>query len=537
VKRTLVVVFAALSVKAGFSAVDKPKLVVAIAVDQFRYDYLLRFRAEYKQGLDWLLTRGAVFTNAYYQHFPTVTAIGHSTFLTGATPSISGIVGNDWFDRETGKSVTSVSDEGVKILGGPGEGGASPHRLLVSTVGDELKISGGGRSRVIGISMKDRSAILPSGHMADAAFWFDHKTGSFISSTYYFSELPAWASEFNAAHPADRYQGEHWMSEHFDQTGEKLYNAVYDSPFGNELEEAFAERAVEAEKLGQRGVTDLLTISFSSNDAVGHALGPDSPEVHDISVRTDQVLGKLFQFLDAKVGMENVLVVMTADHGVSPVPEVNQARKMPGGRMPPRIVRDTVQTALAKKYGEGNWISSPSEHSLYLNLELIHEKKLDRAEVNQAAAEAAMGIAHVARVFTREQLMHGAVLEDQISRRVMNGFYERRGADVYLLLEPYWMFSARGTTHGTTYSYDAHVPVIFMGPGIRAGRFDENIIVNDIAPTLATLLGIETPSGSVGRVLAEIFEQRDLSAKAVSDGPPVIGAKPLESPASRTHTR
>jgi len=537
VKRTLVVVFAALSVKAGFSAVDKPKLVVAIAVDQFRYDYLLRFRAEYKQGLDWLLTRGAVFTNAYYQHFPTVTAIGHSTFLTGATPSISGIVGNDWFDRETGKSVTSVSDEGVKILGGPGEGGASPHRLLVSTVGDELKISGGGRSRVIGISMKDRSAILPSGHMADAAFWFDHKTGSFISSTYYFSELPAWASEFNAAHPADRYQGEHWMSGHFDQMGEKLYNAVYDSPFGNELEEAFAERAVEAEKLGQRGVTDLLTISFSSNDAVGHALGPDSPEVHDISVRTDQVLGKLFQFLDAKVGMENVLVVMTADHGVSPVPEVNQARKMPGGRMPPRIVRDTVQTALAKKYGEGNWISSPSEHSLYLNLELIHEKKLDRAEVNQAAAEAAMGIAHVARVFTREQLMHGAVLEDQISRRVMNGFYERRGADVYLLLEPYWMFSARGTTHGTTYSYDAHVPVIFMGPGIRAGRFDENIIVNDIAPTLATLLGIETPSGSVGRVLAEIFEQRDLSAKAVSDGPPVIGAKPLESPASRTHTR
>jgi arylsulfatase A-like enzyme len=267
------------------------------------------------------------------------------------------------------------------------------------------------------------------------------------------------------------------------------------------------------EKLGQRGVTDLLTISFSSNDAVGHALGPDSPEVHDISVRTDQVLGKLFQFLDAKVGMANVLVVMTADHGVSPVPEVNQGRKMPGGRMPPRIVRDTVQAALAKKYGEGNWISSPSEHSLYLNLELIHEKKLDRAEVNQAAADAAMGIAHVARVFTREQLMHGAVLEDQISRRVMNGFYERRGADVYLLLEPYWMFSAHGTTHGTTYSYDAHVPVIFMGPGIQAGQFDETIAVNDIAPTLATLLGIETPSGSVGRVLREIFDRENVNHK------------------------
>jgi predicted AlkP superfamily pyrophosphatase or phosphodiesterase len=512
-KRKCALFFAALGICCATASAEKPRLVVAIAVDQFRYDYLLRFRAEYKQGLDRLLTRGAVFTNAYYQHFPTVTAIGHSTFMSGATPSISGIVGNDWFDRETGKSVTSVSDETVKILGGAGEGGASPRRLLVSTVGDELKISDGGKSRVIGISMKDRSAILPSGHMADAAFWFDHKTGSFISSTYYFSELPAWASEFNAGHPADRYKGAHWLSGRFDQSDEKLYDAVYNSPFGNELLEAFAERAVEAEKLGQRGVTDLLAISFSSNDSVGHGLGPDSPEVHDISVRTDQVLGKLFQFLDAKVGMANVLVVMTADHGVSPVPEVNQARKMPGGRMPPRIVRDTVQAALANKYGEGNWISSPSEHSLYLNLELIREKKLDRAEVNQAAADAAMGIAHVARVFTREQLMHGAVLEDQISRRVMNGFYERRGADVYLLLEPYWMFSAHGTTHGTTYSYDAHVPVIFMGPGIQAGRFDETIAVNDIAPTLATLLGIETPSGSVGRVLREIFDREIVNHK------------------------
>jgi arylsulfatase A-like enzyme len=224
-------------------------------------------------------------------------------------------------------------------------------------------------------------------------------------------------------------------------------------------------------------------------------------------VRTDQVLGKLFQFLDSKVGMDNVLVVFTADHGVAPVPEVNQARKMPGGRMTPRIVRDTVQAELTKKYGAGDWISSPSEHSLYLNLDLIREKKLDRAEVNAAAAAAAFTIPHVFRVYTREQLMNGYAMEDQVGRRVANGFYQRRGADVYVLLEPYWIYSARGTTHGTAFSYDAHVPVIFMGPGIKAGRFDEKITVNDIAPTLATLLGIETPSGSVGRVLAEIFAQ------------------------------
>jgi len=501
-KKFLALLFAV----ASLFAAEKPKLIVAIAVDQFRYDYLLRFRSEYTQGLDRLLTRGAVFSNAYYEHFPTVTAVGHSTYLTGALPSISGIIANDWYDREEGKTVTSVSDESVKMLGGDGDGGASPRRLLVSTVGDELKMSNGSRSRVIGLSLKDRSAILPAGHMADGAFWFDTKNGRFISSTYYFAELPAWVSVFNEEHPLDRYKGARWQGGQLpSESGAKLYQAVYGSPFGNELLEEVAERAVRAEKLGQRDVTDVLTVSFSSNDAIGHALGPDSPEVHDVSVRTDQVFGKLFQFLDSTVGMENVLVVFSADHGVAPVPEVNQARKMPGGRMPPRIVRDTVQAALAKKYGEGDWISGPAEHSLYLNLDLVRRKKLDRAEVDAAAAEAARAVPHVFRVYTREQLIGGKAMEDEVGRRVMNGFYERRGADVFILLEPYWMFSTHGTTHGSAFNYDAHVPVIFMGAGIKAGRLDETIAVNDVAPTLATLLGIQTPSGSVGRVLAEIF--------------------------------
>ena len=228
--------------------------------------------------------------------------------------------------------------------------------------------------------------------------------------------------------------------------------------------------------------------------------------MRDISVRTDVLLDRLFRFLDSQVGMDKVLVVLTADHGVSPMPEVQAARRMPGGRMPARIVQDTVQAALAARYGEGKWIVSPSEHSLYLNLDLIAQKKLDRAEVNREAAQAAIGIPHVFRVYTRERLMNGAALEDQVGRRVMNGFYVRRGADVYVLLEPYWMFGASGTTHGTTFSYDAHVPVIFMGPGVRAGRYYQPVAVNDIAPTLATMLDVETPSGSTGRVLAEMLE-------------------------------
>ena len=499
-KKILAILLAA----GALAAAEKPKLVLAIAVDQFRYDYLLRFRSEYKEGLASLLTRGAVFTNARYEHFPTVTAIGHSTLLTGATPSISGIVGNDWFDREAGKVVTSVSDAATSLLGGSGTG-ASPRKLLVSTLGDELKMSNGNQSRVIGISLKDRSAILPAGHMADGAYWFDGKTGNFISSTFYFKELPAWARDFNAARPADRYKGAVWMNRKYPDAGEKLYGALPDSPYGNELIEAFAESAIRGEQLGSRGVTDVLTVSFSSNDYVGHALGPDAPEVREMSILTDRVIGKLFQFLDARLGMKNVVVVMTADHGVSPVPEVNQARRMPGGRMPPGIVKETVQAALARKYGAGNWIANPDEHSLYLNVDLIREKKLDRVAVDQAAAEAALTIPHVFRAYTREQLMNGFAMEDQVGRRVMNGFYIRRSADIFVMLEPYWMFTAHGTTHGTTFSYDSHVPVIFMGPGIKAGRFHEPIAVNDIAPTLATLFGVETPSGSVGRVLAEIF--------------------------------
>ncbi len=499
----LALILLALSASAFSQTAKKPKLVVAIAVDQFRYDYLTRFRKEYTAGFDRLLTKGAVFTTARYEQFPTVTAIGHSTFMSGATPSISGIVGNDWFDRDSGKQVTSVADENVKTLGGAGEGGASPRRLLVSTLGDEMRIADG-QARVIGVSLKDRSAILPAGHMANGAYWFDGKSGNFVSSSFYFPDLPGWVKDFNAGHPADKYAGSDWMGHKFG-SGEQLYAKVPASPWGNELIEAFAERAIQSEQLGQRAVTDLLTVSFSSNDYIGHELGPDSPEVRDISIRTDRVLGKLFGFLEQKVGMQNVLIVLTADHGVAPLPETSAQRKMPGGRMPPGIIQSTVQNALTQKYGAGKWISSPSEHSLYLNWELIKEKKLDRAEVDRVAADSLQSLPHIFRVYTRERLMNGGTLEDHVGRLVMNGFYVRRGADVYVLLEPYWLFSQKGTTHGTTFNYDTHVPVMFMGPGIKPGRYNQSIAINDIAPTLAVLLGVEMPSGSVGRVLTEIL--------------------------------
>src|SRR5947207_5975525 len=362
----------------------RPKLVLALAIDQFRYDYLTRFRSEYTGGLGRLLARGAVFTRAHFQHFPTVTAPGHSTYLSGALPAVSGIIGNDWYERTTGHSVTSVSDPAEKIVGGAGEG-ASPRRMLVSTVGDELKIATGSKSKVIGLSLKDRSAILPAGHMADLALWYDAQTGRFVSSTFYGPALPDWVTRFDEERKADAYGGATWKGGELPkEAGPALYGAVYGSPFGNDLLEALAERAVEAERLGQRGETDLLTLSFSSNDAVGHDKGPDSPEVRDISVRTDAALGRFFSYLDARIGMRNVLVTLTADHGVAPLPEVEAARRMPGGRLAPGAVREAVQAALVKRFGEGQWVVSPSDHSIYVDRKLVAAKKLDLDQVQDA---------------------------------------------------------------------------------------------------------------------------------------------------------
>lgn len=489
------------------AAPRKPKLVLAIVVDQFRYDYLTRFRVDYVSGLDTLLKMGAVFTSASLEHFPTVTALGHSAFLSGATPSESGIVGNEWYAREEHRTVTSVSDPQTTLLGATGEG-SSPHRLLVDTVGDELKIANGQKTRIIGISLKDRAAILPAGHMANGAYWFDNDSGNFVSSTYYFEELPSWVKDFNQSRPADKFVGATWLTRTMPADPKQLYPALAASPFGNELIEAFAERALQAEQLGTREFPDILAISFSSNDYVGHQVGPDAPEVREMSVRTDKLLGQLLQAVDRQVGLANVLVVLTADHGVAPVPEVNMGRKMPGGRIPSATFGNAVERALNNRYGadkgEARWVLSSAEGNIYLDQSLIAEKKLDPAEIEQVAARALMAVPHVFRVYTRQQLLSGNV-SDPVGHRVLNGFYPRRSADLEVLLEPFWLFSETGTSHGTPFGYDTHIPLIFMGAGIRAGVYTRPVALNDVAPTLAAILEVEPPAGSVGRVLPEIF--------------------------------
>jgi predicted AlkP superfamily pyrophosphatase or phosphodiesterase len=496
---------------------EAPRLVLLVAVDQMRYDYLPRFASGFTAGIRRLLQEGAVFTNANIGHYPSVTAVGHSAMLTGAPPSISGIVGNDWYDRALKRSVTSVDDPGTQLLGGGAATGSSPHRLRVSTVGDELKMAHPG-SRVISMAHKDRSAILMAGRMADLALWWDTNTGAFVSSTWYVPELPKWVSAFNAGRPADAWLGREWrgvgeggqpgpvLATLPAAPGPAYYGGLYNTAYGNELLVSLAEAALEGERLGARGATDILALSFSCNDAVGHDKGPYSAEIRDITVRTDLALGRLLDAIDRRVGLAHTVVVLTADHGVAPVPEQMAQWKMPGGRFQRPDLEKAVAGALEKAYGPGPWVEGRAGSAIYLNRSLIAERGLDPAAVERVTAAGAESVAPVWRAYTRSQLLEGRVPPDPWSRRVLLSFHRERSGDVDVLLEPYWMSGATGTTHGTPFSFDTHIPLVLMGPGIRPGRQDRAVLLNDLAPTLATLLGVETPSGSSGQPLAEILD-------------------------------
>ena len=502
------------------------RLVLLIAVDQFRPDYLYRFGAP-SAGLRTLLTRGAVFTSAYLEHGITVTAVGHSTMLTGATPAVSGIIENAWYERATKTTVESITDTTVQIVGaaGPGGMGASPRRLLVPTLADQIKMASlapPGTSqapRVIGISLKDRSAILTVGHSADAAYFF--RRGRFVTSTYYRPALPAWVEEVNARRMPDTYAGKQWT---FDEgshaypsaVGSDLDAAVTASPAGNELVLAMTRAALEHEQLGQRGVTDVLAISFSANDSVGHTYGPESPEVRDITRETDRQLQRLLDEVDRHVGLPHTLIAFTADHGVAPKPEAATALRIPGGRFAAASVYDAVETGLTAKFGAGPWIEKASLPNIYLDYAHIASKGLDRADVRRVAAEAASQVPHVARVYTRDAILAGAVPRESISERITRGYHRDRSGDLHVLLEPHWVVTESAATHGTPYGYDAHIPLILMGPGVVAGTYHDHVALHDLAPTLAAVLQIEPPSGAQGRVLSEALRAPSSSSQRVA---------------------
>src|SRR5690349_3573452 len=544
----------------------RPRLVLLIVVDQFRYDYLERFGDLFgPNGFKRLQRDGASWTESNYDHMPTYTAPGHATMMTGAYPSESGIIANEWLDRPTGKRITSVTDDSVKTLGGDAtEPGASPKRLLSSTVGDEIRLATNDRSKVIGISVKDRSAILPAGRHANAAYWFSTWSGTMVSSTYYFNQLPAWVTKFNSTKPADKYFGAKWErvlpedeyvkrvgpddpkwedvsnawtpdTNTFPHTvtggltapGGKFYTALDYTPFTNEMLVSFAEDAIVNEQLGQDDDTDVLTVSFSANDYVGHRFGPYSQEVMDVTVRTDRNIATLLDFVDSKVGLANTLIAFTADHGVSPIPEHAAAMGLGGGRIPFATVMGKIQAAISARYNPQGKKPDPStdyllrfqegtawrewfiNNNIYFNYDALKRDGVDVEEFSQVVVRAALSVPGIARCFTRLQLLRGATsVTDPIERRALHGFYPARSGDVVMVAEPYKYIAETITaTHGSPYSYDTHVPTIIMGAGVTAGRYLEAATPADIAPTLSALLRITAPSNSTGRVLIEALKK------------------------------
>jgi arylsulfatase A-like enzyme len=517
----------------------KPRLVVGIVIDQFRADYLTRFEDQFGEGgFKRLLREGANFTNAHYIHTPTYTACGHATFMSGAPPAMSGIIGNEWWDRETGKRVTSVSDTKVKLLGGTeGAAGMSPGKQLGSTIGDELKLASGGQAKVIGVSFKDRSAILPAGKKPNGAYWYDARTGNLVSSTWYFDDLPNWVKSFNREMRPDRWFGKRWERllpeaayarstaddapfEKFtagtkfpytitggeEKPGPKFFGAFEYTPFANEYLVDFAKAAIEAEQLGADDVTDLLTISFSANDLVGHFYGPYSQEVQDMTLRTDRALAELFAYLDQKIGLERVVIALTADHGVAPVPEHVKPFGY-GGRIEAKTITEAVEKTLSARFGEEKWVTAALNGNVYLDEAVIERRKLDAEEVERVAAQAISKIAGIGDCFTRSQILAGRLPQTAIARSVANGFHAARNGNLVIVPQPFhFIGESVTTTHGTPYGYDTHVPVMFFGAGVAAGTHYAACSPADIAPTLAALLKVEPPSNSVGRILTETLK-------------------------------
>lgn len=527
-----------------------PSLVLVITIDQFRGDYLQRFREHFVPGgLKLLVDQGANFLDCRYRHAVTKTAAGHAVVLTGVHANVHGIINNAWVDREMLKRVNCVDDDSVQILGRaddrggarlPGTTtplGASPRRLLATTVGDELKLTRGGRAKVIGISSKDRSAILLAGKLADAAYWMDK--GRIVTSTHYMKELPPWVRAFNDAGRVDSFFGKTWerllpaaeydraqgpddvpgestdfgMGRTFPKrvTGgaDKITSAYYDafenSPYKSEVLADFARAVVENENLGSRGVTDVLCLSFSVNDTVGHSYGPDSHEVMDITLRTDRMMAEFFAFLDRRIGLRNCTIILTADHGVAPVPERLNAMSptFSAGRVDSVRLLKTCEAALDLAFGplsdNRHWLIVDENNLLFMR-DVLKEKNVSQAAAENVVRDALLTIDFVAAAFTRSDLLAGKI-SGEFAAATLLSFNAARSGDLYYQMKPYWVDRKTGTNHGSPYNYDAHVPLVWYGVGVRPGTYPERVSVDDIAPTLANLLGIIRPPMSQGRVL------------------------------------
>jgi predicted AlkP superfamily pyrophosphatase or phosphodiesterase len=512
----------------------RPKLVVVIVIDQFRGDYLERYRDQFgDSGFRLLLDHGAYFPNCNYDYANTRTAPGHSTLFTGAYTSGHGIVANEWWNAKKRRMVTSVEDDDTNLVGVAGvQRGASPHNLMADTIGDELKLATQGKSRVFGVSLKDRAAVLPGGFAADAAYWIDPKSGAWVTSTYYRNDLPQWVQNFNATKPAT-----YWDRQWKDAQGEMLastahrkgkdgseagfYEVVGPTSFGNDYEFEFAKELVVFESLGRGTATDFLALSLSPNDILGHRVGPDSPAMQQMALDLDKQLADFFNFLGHQIGLADVWIALSADHGVSSLPDQVKKLHIPAANLDAHKLEAQINSAIEARF-------SPEHAAAYLKLDYpmawldpdaftaVHVRERD---AEQAVGEA-MKQAGLRDYYTKSQLAAGEVPATALGKKYLNSYSPEGSWYVMGVPDIYTVGPAKGTDHASPYTYDTHVPLAIYGLPFQPGTYRAAVEPVDLAVTLASLLGINAPTHAVGRVLTEAIAppHRGTSGEAESGG-------------------
>ena len=519
---------------------SQPKLVVGIVIDQMRYDYISKYWNKYgDDGFKRIVTGGFFCKNTHYNYTPTFTGPGHAAIYTGCTPSQNGIIANDWYDRESKAYVYCVEDKNVQTLGGrENSGSMSPKRMMAPTVCDQLKTSTNFQSKVIGIALKDRGAILSAGHSANAAYWYDGKTGKFISSTYYMKALPAWINEFNGKMLPQQYLNTTWTTllpieqytesiaddnnfeEPFKTKTKPIFpynlkelmkenenlGMIRSTPFGNTLTTDVAISAIKGENLGKGNFTDMLTVSYSATDYVGHRFGPTSVEVEDTYLRLDKDLAIFFTFLDSWVGKNNYLLFVTADHGAVEVPAYLKANKIPAGNFNEGELEKKLKILLKNTYND-SLVLSIGNQQVYLNEPRISELKLAKKDVYETIINVVLKMEEVASVYTDEQINNWSQV-DGIKYFIENGYNQKRSGNIIINLKANWIGNEtiKGTTHGSAYNYDTHAPLIWYGWNIKAGSTNEKVNITDIAPTLSNLLNIEVPAATSGVAIKELIK-------------------------------
>ena len=517
----------------------RPKLVIGIMVDQMRWDFLYRYYNRYSPngGFKRMLNQGFSCENAFIPYAPTVTACGHTTVYTGSVPAIHGITGNAWWDYEKNRTVYCSEDKTVKTVGTNSTAGEmSPKNNFSTTICDELRLATNFRSKVIGIAIKDRGGILPAGHSANAAYWYDGVSGNWITSTYYMNDLPQWVKNFNNKKVADGFYEKGWNTLYpiktytqsskdeneyeakafgADQKGfpydlkrfvGKSYGSISATPFGNTITMMLTKEAISNEEMGKDSITDFLAVSFSSPDYVGHSFGPNSIEVEDTYLRLDKDLGELFDYLDKTVGKGQYLTFLTADHGVAHVPAFSKEHQLPGGVVDDNTMIGDLNTLLKEKYGKAGLIVSTYNYQISLNHALIDTAKLKRSGIVDDIIRYVKNIQGVDRVFAIDQLMNEP-MHAEVKNRLANGWHPKRSGDIQIILAPGWIDGGSvGTTHGLWNPYDSHIPLVWYGWGIKPGKSNREVYMTDIAATLAALLRIQMPSGSIGKVIEDVLK-------------------------------